>query len=558
MPNQESKKRNALVFGLVFIMAVLTQALTFTLIPDGQLNDDAAYVLRAMKLAFPHRFDFLRSAPTDYPFGWPLVLVPFYWLSDQFYTIGRLVAVVLTGLTSMLLFSIFKDKTNSGWTAAGIVLLFLHSPRVMMLGSSLMTEPFCYFLILLSVFLFYRTRSTEGFLLLGLLGAWCMATRMEGLALVLAMLVSTWRVKGLKSPFFAYLGGFLTTTLALRLLLADANQQSRLFSVFSFFKDKSTGELLGYPFFYLKHNSFHALASVFGELPSLFVIVLFLLPTAGVLRLKAGPARALSQAAKDPLLLWIFIYPAIIAPWPYFTSRYWALWTVVALSLALTALPIKARTAALSLLLVLQIPSAVESYRLGPISSRFQKEIYLPFYRSLGQARRVMTLHSTRVATLSFVATEEPLWLKDFQSLPIGMAYKECDVIEWEVSDRNIKTYTGEQARPFPPQALEGLRRSRLFEPYQTSPFAEAFRLTADPLALKQAGSLYSQALQSDNLQERKQLLEQALNLVDDLPETRRTYAETLLALNPEDPKGMEILQALYEQYPYLEESLQR
>ncbi|HIB64815.1 MAG TPA: hypothetical protein EYO33_06840 [Phycisphaerales bacterium] len=94
-------------------MAVLTQALTFTLIPDGQLNDDAAYVLRAMKLAFPHRFDFLRSAPTDYPFGWPLVLVPFYWLSDQFYTIGRLVAVVLTGLTSMLLFSIFKENSPS-------------------------------------------------------------------------------------------------------------------------------------------------------------------------------------------------------------------------------------------------------------------------------------------------------------------------------------------------------------------------------------------------------------------------------------------------------------
>ena len=558
MRNQEAKNRNRLILGLVFALAVITQALTFTLIPDGQLYDDAAYVLRAMKLAFPHRFDYLRAAPTDYPIGWPLVLVPFYWFSDQFYTVGRLISIVLTGLTSILLFSIFRDKTNSRWTAAGVVVLFLHSPRVMMLGSSLMTEPFCYFLIALSAFLFYRTRSTEGFLLLGFLGAWCMATRMEGLALVLALLIAAWRVKGFKPPFFAYLGSFIASTLATRLLLADANQQSRTFSVFSFFKDKSVGELLSHPFYYVKHNSFHALASVFGEMPDPAVVILLLLPVAGVLSLKKGIGKGLSRGAKDPLLLWVLIYPVLISPWPYFNSRYWALWTVVALALALTALPGKTRAVALGLLLVFQIPSAVSSYRLGPISSRFQKEIYLPFYRSLNGARRVMTLHSARVATLSFVATDEPLWLKDFQSLPIGMAYKGCDVIEWEVRDRHIKTYTGEQARPFPSQALEGLRRSSLFEPFQTSPFAEAFRLTADPEALKQAGNLYSQALQSNDLQQRKQLLEQALTLVDDLPETRRTYAETLIALNPENPRGKEVLRALYEQYPHLEKSPQR
>jgi hypothetical protein len=250
--------------------------------------------------------------------------------------------------------------------------------------------------------------------------------------------------------------------------------------------------------------------------------------------------------------MWVLAFPIALAAWPYFNPRYWPLWTVMALSMSLLCLPVRFRLVGLAALLAIQFPAAWQQYTTGPLARRFEQELYLPYYRTLAEARRVLTLNWSRVEVLAQVPTAQPLMRPDFQSLPIAMAHQGCDLIEWEVTDRNLTSTFGDKARIYPPQALEGLRRSSLFQKHSASAFSESFRLLADPERLKLAGQKYSQAMQEKNPETQIALLEQALSLVPDLPETRLSLLQLRLARNPNDGSASTDLGKLLEQYPFL------
>lgn len=539
-----------------FAFAVVTQLLTFYLIPDGQLSDDASFLLRALKLTGQPRFaDF--HDPTNYAVGWPLLLVPVLKLSDQFYLAGRWVAVLLTGLSSSLLFHLFHRRQRSLVVPLTAVALFCQSVQMLRLGSSLMSEALSFFLVLLTLAICPLVHRWPGAVVLGGAVAWAVATRMENLVLVGVVLVIMLSKSRSWAPPAAFGASFFILSGLVRVLSSDFNEASHSGSVTSFFGTLSAAQLAEYPLIFVRENSLISLNSVFGAVGPLWR-GLWLIPLAGaVLALRsAGFKSVLRRVAGDPLVLWAFLAPLLLFPWPYFSERYWPLWMVVVLGLGLERLPPKACLAGCLVLLILQSPSAWEQYRLGPIARRYQEELYRPYYESLSEARRVMTLSASRVETIALVPTCEPLLRTDFQSIPIGMAYLASDVIEWETSPRHLTTYAGSQARPFPVHALEGLRHSSLFEPYRRSAFGEAFRLVGDPEKLKAAGSLYSQAMQTPAPQQKLELLRQALTLVPDLPETRLEYNLLLLQLDPKSQAARTDLANLLQQYPFLKENL--
>lgn len=549
---EKSFPRTLLVALLVFLLALLSQALTFYLIPNGQLNDDALFLLRSLKLARPEDFPALHN-PTHYAVGWPLFLAPFLWLSEDFYTVGRLVAMVLTGLTAVFLFLLFKGKERALFLPLAGVLLFLNSQQILRLGSSLMSEPLT--LCLTVACLFFSVRATRWwhFALLGLAGAWGLATRSESLAFVLVIAFALWRRGSKFAHLCSYGLAFVTSFALLRSFLEARNAKGHLGAVLEFFQGKPGGGAWDYPWVFLKSNSLISLSSVFGS-SSPALALLWLLPLAAILyALKnRGPKTCLVEISRNPLALWLILFPMVLFIWPYFNARYWVLWLVLLLVSTCKVLPPKVQMVVLSLLLMVQAPGAFSEYRLGPVAQRFQTEIYLPYYQSLSQAKKVMTLNAARVETIALVPTVEPIPRTDFQSIPIAMAHLGADVVEWETSNRHIVTYDGTEVRPFPPQALEALRKSTLFEPYQSSAFSESFRLLTDSEALKQAGNKYSQAMQSTDLASQISLLEEALALVPDLPETRLAYLQARLARNPQDSEAKRQLEELLSQYPYL------
>lgn len=550
-----NKTRHSWYMLALFILALLTQAASFYLIPDGQMNDDASYLSRALHLARPDQFNNLRN-PTHYSHGWPILLAPFFKFTNQYYFTGRIIAVVLTALSAPLLFVWFRRWSKDSLTSAGLTLLFLNAVQVLRLGSSLMSEPL-YFLLILSCFLGVRYAPTSwSFLFLGALSAWNIQVRMEALAVLVAVLAALAFKENRSHKIAFYLSGFLATHLLNRFLIENQSEKSHSTSVLDFFKQMSAPELLSYPFIYLKNVGLYAGESVFGYHHWVFLLggCLF---TALALRLahQTYKRKNLKTWFSDPGFWWLLIYPAMISPWPYFNARYWPLWAVMSLGFVIANLPKKFQRGLVVLLLLIQIPGSLREYRLNQDAKLFQERIYRPYYRQLKDAERVMTLNYARVETIARVPTSEPISRTDFQSIPIAMAHFGCDVVEWEVQKRHIVTYTNQEARPFPPNTLSCLRNSTLFEPFASCAFSESFRLVMGADKLKQAGSLFSQAMQTQDLSQRLTLLDQALELVYDLPETRIARARTALALDPDNSQAKEELKKVYQQYPSYQDS---
>jgi len=488
-------------------------------------------------------------------------LVPFFRVFEDYYFVGRIVATALTTVTSVFLFLLFRDRAKSNGFALGVVLLFLNSIQVMRLGSSLMSEPLSFVLVTFCLLAASATLTGDGkarrdwlFLFVGGASGLYLVNRAEGLALVAAICCFLIFRQRRWQTLALYL---LSTSLSFAAIRSFVPPQdvdtSHALSVFGVFESKSASELAWYPLLTLRSNALLALESVFGQAhPAMALIWLFLV--AGVVYQMRGSAvgKVVKGFVGDPSRMWLLLYPLCVLLWPFFSPRYWPLWTVLAIGYSLSGLPQRMRTAALLMLLVIQSPSAWKEYRLAPLASRFQEEIYLPYYRSLSGLRRVMTLNYSRVETLAFVPTAEPIQRTDFQSIPIAMAHLGCDAVEWEVRKRHLVGYDGTEARSFPPGTIESLRASQLFELHRACAFSETYRLLADPEALKAAGLLYSQAVQTPDLGQRLALLEQALSLVYDLPETRLARARTLLEIDPNDEGAEAEIQSVYAQYPSL------
>ena len=135
----DPKRDIYLILGLL-LLAGTSRSVLFYLIPDGQYNDDASFLLRGLNFAGVREAAALGN-PIHFAPGWPLLLAPFLKFSEQWYTVGRVLSTLLTCVTACFLTISFTRKGYSRLFGAAVALLFLNAPQVMILGSSLMAEP---------------------------------------------------------------------------------------------------------------------------------------------------------------------------------------------------------------------------------------------------------------------------------------------------------------------------------------------------------------------------------------------------------------------------------
>ncbi len=549
------RQRDWLLVVAILLFGALTRPIIFYLIPDGQMNDDACFLLRGLHFARADEVSGF-AIPTHYAAGWPVLLALFLKFSQDWYGIGRVVSTCLTCLTACLLGLEFVRRSGSRFYGLAVALLFLNAPQVMILGSSLMSEPLYFLLLVLCLFGAKRVEGPKSALLLGLLAGWCFLTRTEGLLAAAAVGVALVTRQATRKLTGLYLGGFLLSGVLAGTVLAHAERNPHLMVAGGVFGEDRFQGLWSYGKVLVSQNATMALEALFNRSVWSYQ-VLWLLPLIGLFSFfrTRAPKAAFRDFLEEPIAIWLAAFPFVFFLWPFFNPRYWPLWAVLVFSLSLKNLAPRTRGVGIIFLLILQLPGAWHWYQMGPLARRFQNEIYLPFYRGLGSesVRKVMTLNNARVSTIARVPASDPIMSSDFQSLPIAMAHMGCDVIEWETTRRTLRSATGSDARLYPPDALEGLRKSSLFKLERRCDFAECFRLMADPEKLKQAGTNYSFAMQTQDPNQRREFLEKAAVLVADLPEVELALWQSRLAEHPEDEEARGHLEALLNRYPFLQ-----
>lgn len=533
---------------VVALLTVVSQLATFYLIPDGQFNDDAAYALRALKLVDPVGQQDAVDVSDLRP-GWPLMLAAPLAVAGQDLRAGRVLTTLFTACNAALLAFLLYRRSGSRLLACGIALLFTQASRTLQLGSSLMSEPFYYFLTLLLFASTQRTWRWPVYWVLGILAGWCTVVRSDGvtvaLSVFLCMLVDREKPKKLVG---VWVFGVLAFRLLLKVMIPDGEVHFRQLSMWA----SGEGYSLSYLGQYFKLNSLNSLASITGSYhpaQSWFWAVLALI--LGWLAFSYRGRMEWRALGRDPMVWWVVLYPSVLFLWPYFNSRYWVLWTVVMVGLLVSKLPPKVAWVLPLAMLCFQFPQTVQEYRNGPVAHHFQTKVYLPFYRAFSDHGTVMTLNYARVELLSTASTKEPMERTEFISLPFGMAGMGVEYVEWEQGNRHIRTLYGQEVRAFPPLAWFWLEASTLYEVHHDCGFSTCFRLKADPRYLVEAARLVATARAEQDPARKLALYNQALDLVPDLPEARIERALHQLALEPEASAPVEELVAVYKQYPH-------
>ena len=554
LAEDKSKQRDLFLSLGVLLFALATRWGLFYLIPDGQMNDDACFLLRALHLSRPTDVASLPN-PVHYAIGWPLLIAPFLKLGFDWYATGRILATGLTCLTSVYLASAFARRTGSRAFGAAVALLFLNAPQTMILGSSLMSEPFYFFLVSACLLGAATIGDLRSALFWGGLSGLCFLTRTEGLLVGVVVCLSLF-ARGCSWPVVGgYLAGLASVTGFVRGIFRHAEQNTHLRQVKGVWGGDHSPDFWSYTPILGKQSATMALEALLNRSSQAYHL-LWLIPIVAltVVLQSKGVRATLPAFCKEPLALWLIGFPFVFYVWPFSNPRYWPLWAVLLFALSLSHLGTRPRWVAMAALLILQLPGAWHWYGMGPLAERFQKELYLPYYRSLSSGQKVLTLNNTRVSSIARVPTEMPLMNSEFQSLPIAMAYTGCDLIEWETTSRTLKSVTGSDARTYPPEALEGLRKSPLFKLEHSCAFSECYRLVADPTSLKEAGSFYSAAMQTNEPKKRLEFLQQAVSAVPGLPETEWAFWNTRLQLTPGDSEATRQLSELSGRYPFLQQ----
>lgn len=534
---------------VVFLLTVVSQLATFYLIPDGQFNDDAAYVLRALQFAQPEQWGWSRDV-SDFRPGWPLVMAGPLVLSGEDLRVARVINILFTATDTCLIALLMWQLSGSRLLGAGLAWLFSQSPRMLQLGSSIMSEPFYFFLALVLLgFGLHRRWEWRGSLLLGILTGWCVGSRPDGLsvgiALGLALLLDKERRKSMVAlwgvtavAFFLWLRAAFPDSDAHLLHAAEAGNISH----FSF----------SYIWLYLTNNALNSADALLGWRHEWmrywwFALILILAYLCIRHRDRLSPLKLAGNA----WLMWALAHMSALYLWPYSSSRYWVLWSTLAIGFLLWQLPRKAAYGLLALLLALQAPQTVREYRNGPVASRFQKQKYLPFYRAFSDHGTVTTLQSARVELLGRTPTIR-LWNSaEFSNIPLAMASNNSKFIEWENSSRIIVSYSGTKPRLYPNHPVRWLQASSLFAVHHDCGFSTCYELVEDQQKLQRAGQYVMMARQLAEPEERLEALEQALVEVEDLPEIRVWRDRLKLELDPESEVAVDDLIKVYRQYPH-------
>lgn len=529
---------------VVFCLALAAQLATFYLIPDGQMNDDAAYAMRALQMVDAERYANARS-PADLRPGWPLAMGASLFVGGKDLRAARILTSLLTAVNATFLCLLVWKRSRSRLLGFLVALLFMQAPLTLQLGSSLMSEPLYYCVLLSVLTLSTRASSVPALLALGVLSGWCISIRSDGFAalpvIALALLMREDRWKRL-AIWFAALASF---QLLLRSMIEDrAVHYRQLTGILA-----EGGYKLDYLWNYFTLNSKNAYQALEGS-PAAWDILFWpaLLFAVGFALWKRRPNWAL--VARDPILVWLVAYPTLLILWPYFAPRYWVLWSSLALGTVLSYIPIRVGGVVLSLLVLLQLPASFHQYQNGPIARTFQNTVYLPFYREFSDHGNVMTLNFHRLELLSKATATEPVESADFSSVPLAMAQTDTRYIEWEQKSRELKAYDGVGSRLYPPYMPFQLRSSTLYEHHHGCRFSDCFELKVPQEDLLKVLENLRQLPNISQAQEQLELYNETLDIVKDLPEIRIQRAILGLKLDPSDERYVSELIEVYEQYP--------
>ncbi len=204
-PLQQAKDALAgpsrLQIGLWLLLALFSCLLFVNKYSEFQLGayqDDASYIILAQSLVHSDSFGLIYSpgepVHTQFPFGFPLLLVPFVLLTPENLDAFRLISLIATLVNCALLFwgwQVFGGK-RSYWWALMVVALYALSPQIVDQSRMVMSEPVFTTFCLLALFLTERAaQHKQGrlwFLWMGIILVFVVFIRTVGFTLLLAVL----------------------------------------------------------------------------------------------------------------------------------------------------------------------------------------------------------------------------------------------------------------------------------------------------------------------------------------------------------------------------------
>lgn len=547
------RSRLFLFLGLILVGAASQAALGVHAFV-GWFQDDAGYLQAAQRLVYHGHCPVCAQpiAASVYGIGWPLLLAPFLGLFHDRLDLYPLITVAVTLLFVLLVTELVRREF--GIRLAGLVgLILLFSQGLLEYGATLMSEPY-YAALIAAILLLQRPArrlqeqpeeparraalSTQG-----VLAALCLATRPEGAAAFLALLVS-WIIGRDRRAILVGGGSFFLVCLALSGFFLEANahrlQQSQQFFgqnvaltdfVFSWMMNQSL--LLGQSLLVGPAWLARGLAA--------WLWLAFLLCSVRRPEFRAWPGFWLVLATASALVLW-----------PYLSPRYWmATWPVWILA-ALACLPAKARSPVLLAVLGLQLGLL---WAHPPRAARPHLQATEELYRQVQLSRPdevVCTVCPLRTHLLSHRRTLLFPSSPSLGAVARFMAREGSSVLVWEHHFALLTNIGGTTQVTLPPQLGLWLERCTMYQTLFQNSAGLVVRLQRSSDQIEAGFAAWERALQAKTPQEELAVLQEGLRVVPDLPELR---ALTLLALLKQQPfleaQAAGPVRSYFEQYPH-------
>lgn len=178
-----------MVLKLIILGAAVFYAAVLPRYDVGSFNDDAVYML-ASKSLLQGRYVNLQKAgepPLNDPLpGYPFFLAPFLKILGSHWNYLKLLSVVMTLLTSVLLWKLFQGWL-SHWALLLSIILYAFNPATVYLSGAVMSEP-CFLFLCVCLFLCLKLFFGKPYpwlpWLMGALAGWLALIRPQGFVLI--------------------------------------------------------------------------------------------------------------------------------------------------------------------------------------------------------------------------------------------------------------------------------------------------------------------------------------------------------------------------------------
>jgi len=333
--NENELKKPVLIFLItILVLSAITYLLVSRRYYPGYFNDDAAYILGAESIVKYGKFLNLTTPPkypqTHYSIGMPFLLAPFTLLFKKSYPFYKLIPIILTLVSSGILFMLFRKHLSES-QALFLISLFAFCPITVLHSNYIMTEPLFLFLTYAYILLVYRTDklTLKNFVPQLVLLAYILTVRMDGLALAGAHAFLLWKKKDIKNLLLLTSVSLLISVFFLSGSFKSTHQSSTYISQFIEyyslgFRAKSLTIFLT-PLKQIKFLLFTVIPYYMFYWPKLLggAAIKYLVIFASVLLLLTGLA-ANTKEQKDSIIVTYFIFYLLIhLLWPFTSVRFY-------------------------------------------------------------------------------------------------------------------------------------------------------------------------------------------------------------------------------------------